>query len=75
MAAARTHTASVFLGFSRFPAARTYADRSGVTTVRWSDMRFVGGIFSVDVPHPPNMFNVIVRLDADGRVLEEEIGR
>ena len=29
----------------------------------------------VDVPHPPNMFNVIVRLGADGRVLEEEIGR
>jgi membrane-bound metal-dependent hydrolase YbcI (DUF457 family) len=74
-AAAKTRDAQVFLGFARFPAARSFTDPSGVTTVRWSDMRFVGGLPRVDVPRPPNMLNVFVRLDRDGRVLDERMGR
>ena len=73
--AAKTRTASVFLGFSRFPAARTFTDRSGTTTVRWTDMRFVGGPSAPDAPRPPNIFNVVVRLDPDGRIVREKIGR
>ena len=74
-AAARTRTAQIFLGFSRFPAARTFADPTGATTVRWTDVRFVGGPLSVEATRPANLFNVVVRLDADGRVLDERIGR
>jgi membrane-bound metal-dependent hydrolase YbcI (DUF457 family) len=74
-AAAKTHAARVFLGFARFPAARTFTDPAGVTTVRWSDMRFVAGLPRVDVPRPPNLLNVLVRVDRDGRVLEERMGR
>jgi len=74
-AAAKTRTASIFLGFARFPAARTFTDASGATAVRWSDMRFVGGFMSVDAPSPPTMFNVLVRLDPSGRVAQEQIGR
>jgi len=74
-AAARTHTAATFLGFSRFPAARTFSDPQGGATVRWSDMRFVGGFLTVDAPSPPTLFNVFVRLDASGGVVQEQMGR
>src|SRR5438876_301320 len=40
--AAGTRVGQVFLGFSRFPAARSVVDGKGITTVRWSDMRFAG---------------------------------
>src|SRR5262249_43774240 len=43
MRAAATPAGQVFLGFSRFPAARTARDPSGVATVRFADVRFVGG--------------------------------
>jgi len=74
--AATTGLAQIFLGFSRFPAARWTTDGSGVTTVRWEDMRFAGAAVAMDQPfRPPNIFTAIVRLAADGRVLEERLGR
>ena len=73
--AAATHLGQVYLGFSRFPAARYAVDAHGVTTVRWTDMRFAGGAFALDQPGPrTNPFTATVRLDADGRVLEESLG-
>jgi membrane-bound metal-dependent hydrolase YbcI (DUF457 family) len=73
-AAAATPTARTFLGFSRFPAARSLVNSSGVATVRWSDMRFVGGL-TANAPRAVNMFTVLVRIGPDGRVLEEALGR
>jgi hypothetical protein len=73
--AATAPVAAVFLGFSRFPAARTFSDRSGTTTVRWTDMRFVAGPASADGPRPPNLFNVLVQIDSSGRIVREQIGK
>lgn len=74
--AATTHLGQVFLGFSRFPAARSAVDSHGITTVRWTDMRFAGGAFALDQPGPrTNPFTATVRLAADGQVLEESLGR
>jgi membrane-bound metal-dependent hydrolase YbcI (DUF457 family) len=72
--AAQTRTAQVFLGFSRFPAARSFTDASGTTTVRWSDIRFVGDLSASDILRPPNIFNVVIRIDAAGRIVDEHLG-
>ena len=74
--AATTHLGQVFLGFSRFPAARYAIDPQGITTVRWTDIRFAGGMFALDQPAPrANLFTATVRISPDGRVLEERLGR
>jgi membrane-bound metal-dependent hydrolase YbcI (DUF457 family) len=74
--AAITHVGQAFLGFSRFPAARSAVDAQGITTVRWSDMRFAGGAFGLDQPAPrTNIFTATVRISADGGVVEERLGR
>jgi membrane-bound metal-dependent hydrolase YbcI (DUF457 family) len=73
--AAATHLGQVYLGFSRLPAARYAVDPHGVTTVRWTDMRFAGGALALDQPGPrTNPFSASVRIDADGHILEESIG-
>ena len=74
--ASTTHLGQVYLGFSRMPAARSAVDGQGVTTVRWTDMRFVGGLPGMDqrasraVP-----FTASVRVSADGQILQEALGR
>jgi inner membrane protein len=74
--ASTTRLGQVYLGFSRMPAARSAVDTHGVTTVRWTDMRFVEGLPGMDqrasraVP-----FTASVRVGADGQVLEEKLGR
>ena len=74
--AATTHVGQAFLGFSRFPAARSAVDSHGDTTVRWSDMRFAGGPLGLDQPGPrSNLFTAAVRIGADGRVLDESLAR
>jgi membrane-bound metal-dependent hydrolase YbcI (DUF457 family) len=74
-AAATSHVGQVFLGFSRYPAARSVQDRNGGAVVRWTDMRFVQGALLTDQPvRMPNPFNVTIRLDPDGRVIQEQIG-
>jgi hypothetical protein len=74
--AAATPTGQVFLGFSRFPAARSAEDPQHVTTVRITDMRFVPGPRPVEQPlSRDNLFTARVRLGADGTVLDETLGR
>jgi inner membrane protein len=73
--AARTHLGQVFLGFSRFPAARSATDSKGIRTVRWSDMRFAGGPFALDQPvGRVAPFTATVRIGTDGRIVEETLG-
>jgi membrane-bound metal-dependent hydrolase YbcI (DUF457 family) len=73
--AAQTRVGQKFLAFSRFPAARSAVDAKGVTTVRWTDMRFVGGVVSLDQATPRGgLFTATVRIAADGRVVEESLG-
>ena len=73
--AAATHLGQVYLGFSRFPAARSAVDARGVTTVRWTDMRFVGGAFALDQQGPRTApFTATVRIGADGQLLEQFLG-
>jgi hypothetical protein len=73
--AAETRLGHVFLGFSRLPAARTAVDPHGVTTVRWTDMRFAGGTFALDQQGPrANPFTATVRIGTDGKVTEQFLG-
>jgi len=74
--AATTVTGGVFLGFSRFPAARSVEDPQHITTVRITDMRFVAGPAPVDSPlRRDNLFTARVRIAPDGRLLDETLGR
>ena len=76
LAAARAPLAQVFLGFSRFPAARRIVDqRTGVTTVRWTDMRFAAGLTLDQRVGRGSLFTASVRLAPDGRVLEAQLGQ
>jgi inner membrane protein len=72
--AARTPTARVFLGFSRFPAARSSLDPQGNATVRWADMRFVVSALGEQQPRRSNLFGVNIRVGADGTILSEHLG-
>jgi membrane-bound metal-dependent hydrolase YbcI (DUF457 family) len=68
--------ARIFLGFSRFPAARSFTDASGATTVRFIDMRFVAGLVALEQPvRRPQPFSATIRLSSDGRVLDAALGR
>jgi inner membrane protein len=72
--AAQTPLARTFLGFSRFPAVRTLAEAGGATTVRWTDMRFAGGLVSLNRPPPrPSPFTVVVRVGPSGRILSQDM--
>jgi membrane-bound metal-dependent hydrolase YbcI (DUF457 family) len=74
--AATAHVAQVFLGFSRFPAARSAIDANGVTTVRWTDVRFAGGVTGLDQPAPrAGLFTATVKVAPDGAILEQALGR
>ena len=73
--AAATHLGQVFLGFSRFPAARSAVDPRGVTTVRFTDVRFAGGPLGLN-PETRRVdpFTAMVRIGADGLILGETLG-
>ena len=74
--AADSHLGQVFLGFSRFPAARSALDAHGVTTVRWTDVRFAAGGVALDQRRPGlDMFTATVRVGGDGQILLERLGR
>jgi membrane-bound metal-dependent hydrolase YbcI (DUF457 family) len=70
--AATTRTARVFLGFSRFPAARAFLDPNGIATVEWDDMRFVEGPITEGQPRVGS-FSETVRIGGDGQI-EERLG-
>jgi membrane-bound metal-dependent hydrolase YbcI (DUF457 family) len=87
LSAATTRTGQVFLGFSRFPVTRSFRDAEDVTVVQWSDVRFVGNGplrpsmasgrgrgQSAGPPISRSLFSATVRLDAQGRVLDERLG-
>ena len=68
--------AQIFLGFSRFPAARSITDDHGTSTVRFSDMRFAAGLVALEQPvRRPSPFSVLIRLDRTGRVIEQSLAR
>jgi membrane-bound metal-dependent hydrolase YbcI (DUF457 family) len=72
--AATTQTGRVFLGFSRFPAARSAVDSRGVTTVRWADMRYAGGVFALSQQDRGiNPFTATIRIAATGDILQETL--
>ena len=75
-AAAAAPLAQTFLGFSRFPAARWMVDeRTGVATVRWTDMRFGAGPTLDQRAGRGSLFTAAVRLAPDGRVLDAQLGQ
>lgn len=74
IAAARAQAAQVFLGFSRFPAARSFVDRDGNATVRWTDLRFTMGDIAGQRMRGTDLFTVTVRTGADGRIERETFG-
>ena len=85
-ASAAAPTTHVFLGFSRFPLARTsVTPGNGETLVRWSDMRFAPergagppGSRGQDrgiSASAGSLFGVSDRVDADGHVIQEMFGR
>jgi len=63
---------NVFLGFSRFPDARTVTDKNGATTVRFDDMRFASGFVAMEQRVRP--FTVTVHLDTNGRIVDSSLG-
>ena len=74
--AAAAPLAQIFLGFSRFPAARSITDDHGTSTVRFSDMRFAAGLVALEQPvRRPSPFSVLIRLDRTGRVIEQSLAR
>ena len=73
--AADAPVAQVFLGFSRFPAARSLPDSAtGTTTVRWIDVRFAAGLTLDQRLGRSGLFQATVRVDQDGRVVDERLG-
>ena len=73
--AASTQVGQVFLGFSRFPAARSAIDKDQVTTVRWTDVRFAGGPVALDQRGGrSSIFTATVRVAPDGNILEQFLG-
>lgn len=76
MQAASTPAGQIFLGFARFPAARSIGDPTGGAIVRFNDMRFAGGLFTLNQPQRgPDPFTLTIQLGPDGRVRSQRIGR
>jgi hypothetical protein len=71
--AARTRTAQVFLGFSRFPDAAASADAGPITTVRFTDLRFAVIDPDRDIRRPAP-FTVTVKLGPEHEILQERLG-
>jgi hypothetical protein len=72
--AAQTPLVRVFLGFSRFPAARSTVAADGTATVRWSDLRFVSDATPTLREDAPDLFSAMVQLRADGTIVHEHLG-
>ena len=72
--AAQSEIGRVYLGFSRFPAARSTLDADGTATVRWSDMRFIMNRVGTS-ERQSGLFIATVRVGADGRPFDQRLGR
>ncbi len=73
--AAAAPTARIFLGFSRFPAARSLVAEDGTATVRWSDLRFIQGALDDPRQFRRGLFTATVVLAPDGTVLVDRLGQ
>jgi hypothetical protein len=74
-AAAKSRTAQVLLGFSRFPVVKVLSQPSGGAIVEFTDLRFAMG--SADRPLQARrsaLFTVTVRLGPHNEILEERLG-
>jgi membrane-bound metal-dependent hydrolase YbcI (DUF457 family) len=72
--AAAAPMARVFLGFSRFPAARSEIDADGNAVVRWTDIRFDADGTRGTRGRGANLFGAVVEVNADGTILRERFG-
>ena len=72
--AAQSPIARVFLGFSRFPAARSVVGADGAAIVRWNDLRFTSDTTPGIRERAPNLFTATVQLDPGGKVVHERLG-
>ena len=72
--ASETRLGQIYLGFSRFPAARSFVDADGSAVVRWNDMRFVTGPLRTNQPTERTTFSAVVTIDPSGKVIEERFG-
>jgi inner membrane protein len=72
--AAQSPVAQVFLGFSRFPAARSVVGADGAAIVRWNDLRFTADTAPGIRERAPNLFTATVQLDSAGKVVHERLG-
>ncbi len=72
--AAAAPTARVFLGFSRFPAARSFVAEDGTATVRWTDLRFVTGALDDPRQFRRGLFGATVVIAPDGQIREDRLG-
>jgi membrane-bound metal-dependent hydrolase YbcI (DUF457 family) len=73
-AAAGEPTARIFLGFSRFPAARSFVAQDGTTTVRWNDVRFMMGSLTEPRQFRGNLFGATVIRAPDGMIRADRLG-
>jgi membrane-bound metal-dependent hydrolase YbcI (DUF457 family) len=72
--AAQSPLAQVFLGFSRFPAARSFIAEDGTATVRWTDMRFITGALEDPRQFRRGLFGATVIVGPDGAIREARLG-
>jgi hypothetical protein len=73
--AATTDVGRVFLGFSRFPAARSVTSREGVTTVQWTDLRFLNDLRQTGGgTRNAGFFTATVQYDRSGNVTTARLG-
>jgi membrane-bound metal-dependent hydrolase YbcI (DUF457 family) len=75
VAAARSRTVQVLLGFSRFPVVRVLGQPSGGAIVQFTDLRFALG--PADRPLQARrtaLFTATVRLGPHNEILEERLG-
>lgn len=74
VAASAAPTARVFLGFSRFPAARSLVAEDGTATVSWSDLRFLQRPLDDPRQFRRGLFGATVVLAPDGSILTHRLG-
>ncbi|HUR35699.1 MAG TPA: metal-dependent hydrolase [Vicinamibacterales bacterium] len=72
--AARAPIAQIFLGFSRFPAARSVLADDGTATVRWTDMRFIRGALDDPRQFRRGLFGATIVVAPDGHIRENRLG-
>jgi hypothetical protein len=72
--AAETPIARMFLGFSRFPAARSFVNGNGTMSVQFTDLRFLTDLRQRGRGGRSGLFTATVHFDADGSVTDARIG-